>query len=233
MRGLLVLLLAGLVVVGSATATPWRVSVPDVVLPDAATDLPVREEAPLPSSGAVPEQGTPETLTVVAIVLAVAGALLIVLLVVLLARRYLASLAAPAEEDGDDPPAPGGVAPGAAPAIALTDLQDAVQQALRRVDGAATPHDAVVAAWVSLEDAAATRGTARDPAETPTEFATRLLADTPAPAARVRELRALYAEARFTRRPVGPGQVARARDALRDVARALDDAHRSRVPGAP
>ena len=230
-RALLVAALAATVLAGAATATPWRFALPDRLFPTGEAEATTPPPAPAPT-GAPEAQSTPDALTVVAVVLAVAGALLILALLVLLARRVMTARAAPAEEETDDLPAGDAVAAGDAPAIPLADLQDAVQRALRHVDDAATPHDAVVAAWVALEDAAADHGTTRDPAETPTEFTGRLLAATPAPPASVAELRALYAEARFTRRPVAPAQVDRARHALHDVARSLDDAPAPTSPAA-
>lgn len=227
-RALLVAVLVALVLLGAATATPWQLSLPEAVLPASPTDDPEPVRTPGPV-GALEEQPTPDAFTVIAVVLAVAGALVILALLVLLGRRALARLAAPTEESGDTVPVGAGLAAETTAAIPLADLQDAVRRALRHVDDAASPHDAVVAAWVALEDAADTHGTTRDPAETPTEFTSRLLAATPAPAASVAQLRALYAEARFTRRPVAPDQVTRARDALRTVARALDAA----APPAP
>ena len=221
-RALLVAVLAATVLIGAATATPWRFTLPDRVLPTGEAEAPPPPPAPA-ASGTPEAQGTPDAITVVAVALAVAGALLILALLVLLARRVMTALAAPPDDEDDALPAGDAVVAGDAPAIPLADLQDAVQRALRHVDDAATPHDAVVAAWVALEDAAADHGTTRDRADTPTEFTARLLAATPAPPASVAELRGLYAEARFTRRPVATAQVDRARDALLTVARSLDD----------
>jgi hypothetical protein len=80
----------------------------------------------------------------------------------------------------------------------------------------------VIAAWVALEDEAAFQGAARDPAQTPTEFTTALLAHTPAPAEAVATLRGLYHRARFTSRPIGADDVRRAREALTAIAEAID-----------
>src|SRR5690606_38017162 len=133
---------------------------------------PVRLSA-VPELGPRQEPQDSEALTVIVVVLALLGALLILTLLYLLARRALAELRDTPEDDDDIPDA---VTPGAAaPALAVPERQDAVQLALARVDAAATPHDAVVAAWVALEDAAAEHGHRRAPAQTPTEFTGELL----------------------------------------------------------
>ncbi|WP_407317854.1 hypothetical protein UQW22_14795 [Isoptericola halotolerans] len=78
------------------------------------------------------------------------------------ARKILAALS-----DTPRPPDPDTLVPGteltasAAPAIPLPDLADAVTRALTHLADAGHPRDAVVAAWVALEDAAAQHGTAR------------------------------------------------------------------------
>jgi hypothetical protein len=224
-------LLAALVVLGAATATPWRLRLPDTVLPAPLASDPVQ---PRPPSQIVPgdrPEPSDDVITWIVVALSVAGAVLVVFLLVLLARRVLRSLAGPEDDDGDDL-APGAPTTGTATGLALPELQDAVSLALARVDDAATPHDAVVAAWVALEDAAARHGTVRDPAQTPTEFTAHLLtAPLPGtqdgdrravPARDVDTLRRLYQRARFTDRPVGPDAVHQARVALTRIARSLE-----------
>lgn len=94
---------------------------------------------------------------------------------------------------------------------------DAVQEAL----GAAAaqlrrqlpPRDAVVAAWITLEESAARHGVHRSPSQTPTEFVTALLPHSQDGAA-AQELREVYLRARFSQRPVTEQDVALAADAL-------------------
>ncbi|WP_166847607.1 DUF4129 domain-containing protein [Isoptericola sp. BMS4] len=216
--------LVTLVVLGAATATPWRFALPDAPPPTPATpDAPRPAPSTAPLTDADPTDTT--ALTVLAVVLSVLGAALLLVLLTLLARRVLTATSGPEPDDDPDAPRTADTLAGTpTPTIPTTELADAVQLALAHVDAATTPHDAVVAAWVALEDAAATHGTTRDPADTPTEFTTHLLAGTPAPRTHVATLRTLYAEARFTDHPVPPTHVDRARDALRHIARALDDA---------
>ncbi|MFI7677673.1 DUF4129 domain-containing protein [Actinophytocola sp. NPDC049390] len=94
-------------------------------------------------------------------------------------------------------------------------LKDAVVQArdiLARDGG--RPRDAVIEAWVTLENAAEHT---RRPHETATEFTVALLAEEKADEAALRELRTLYQRARFGHGDVDPGSAARARAALERI----------------
>jgi hypothetical protein len=223
-RALAALLLVALVVLGAATATPWGTRPPRALL-DAVPGI-VPEISPLPTPS-VTENAEPPAdagTTDLALVLLIVLLLIVAVVLALVGRRILAAL-----RGAEPPPEPDTTDVGraltdtTAPAVAVDKLQDAVTLALRRLDDAATAHDAVVAAWVSLEEAAAHHGTARDPAQTPTEFTVALLHDTPAPPGHVATLRRLYHHARFTDRPVDTSQVATARDALEHIARTLDE----------
>lgn len=81
------------------------------------------------------------------------------------------------------------------------------------------PTDAVLAAWVALEQAADRSGHPRRPADTPTEFTVEVLSATPADRAAVRTLLGLYHRARFSDTGVGPGAVTEARRCLDALAR--------------
>ncbi|MBE9926581.1 DUF4129 domain-containing protein [Cellulosimicrobium cellulans] len=98
----------------------------------------------------------------------------------------------------------------------LRDAVDRVRAHLRTPD--ADPHDAVVAAWVALERAAARVGTRRDPAQTPTEFTTAVLSRTPADPHAVTTLRRLYHRARFSESTLGTTDLDAARHALTRIA---------------
>ncbi|MFD6175926.1 MULTISPECIES: DUF4129 domain-containing protein [unclassified Isoptericola] len=226
---LAVAILAALVVLGAATATPWRARVPDVVLPAPTASDPVRDLRPGDLVPADRPEPSYDLITWIVVALSVAGAILLVALVVMLARRVLRALADPEDDDEPDPLAPGAATAGTPTELSLPQLQDAVDAALARVDSAATPHDAVVAAWVALEDVAAEHGTTRDPAQTATEFTARLLTvqrhdGRTVPASDVDTLRRLYQRARFTDRPVDDAAVHDARTALSRIARALGPA---------
>lgn len=84
------------------------------------------------------------------------------------------------------------------------------------------PVDAVVAAWLALEDAAEASGVRRGPAQTPTEFTVTVLERTSADAAATAELLALYHRARFSRQPLDDDAVTRASDCLGRLAASWD-----------
>lgn len=94
-------------------------------------------------------------------------------------------------------------------------LKEAVKQArdlLVREGG--RPRDAVIEAWVTLENAAAHK---RAPHETATEFTVGLLEKENADEAALRELRTLYQRARFGQDDVDDDSVTRARAALEQI----------------
>jgi hypothetical protein len=76
------------------------------------------------------------------------------------------------------------------------------------------PRDAIEAAWVGLEEGAADSGVRRLPAETPAEFAARVVARVAADRDAAARLLALYLRARFSSAPVTTADVAAARDAV-------------------
>lgn len=219
-----------LVVLGTATATPWRFSPPQLPTPQLSMPDPVLpgENSSSPSPQPVQEPPTADTAWAT-LIITVLIALLIAALLGLTVRKLLAirrerhttpdNLAAGTTTGtlGDD--------------VDLPELQDAVTRALAHLDGHARPRDAVVAAWVALEEAAARAGAHRDPAQTPTEFAGTVLAATPAPPAAVTRLRTLYQRARFTDRPIDREDVDQARQALADIAASLDIVDPATGPG--
>jgi hypothetical protein len=82
--------------------------------------------------------------------------------------------------------------------------------------------DAVIAAWLRLEEAAAFGGTRRLPHQTPTEFTSVALAQHTTDQAAVHQLRQLYHRARFsTVDTIGPAEVVAARAALDRIAATL------------
>lgn len=90
------------------------------------------------------------------------------------------------------------------------DLDAALEQGLAGLEEGGSVRNAVVAAWVRLEEHAARAGVARHPEDTPAEFVARALAADLDPGA-LAELADLYREARFSRHPIGEAQ----RDAAR------------------
>ncbi|WP_433268355.1 DUF4129 domain-containing protein [Actinosynnema sp. CS-041913] len=107
----------------------------------------------------------------------------------------------------------------AAPEMLVRGAREALAELQARVGG--PPRDAVVGAWLRLEQAAADSGAARAPHETPTEFTGALLArhhvDEDATAA----LRKVYQRARFGVAAVTDEDARIAQDALARIVRDL------------
>jgi hypothetical protein len=76
------------------------------------------------------------------------------------------------------------------------------------------PRNAIVAAWLDLESAAAAGGLPRDPSETSTEYTTRVIGVWDVDQTRLTDLAALYREARFSRHELGEAERRRAMDDL-------------------
>jgi hypothetical protein len=85
------------------------------------------------------------------------------------------------------------------------------------------PRNAIVAAWLGLETSSAATGLPRDPAETSTEYTTRVLHTWDVDPRSLGELAALYREARFSRHPLGEEH---RRRAIRDLTSLHDDLRR-------
>ena len=101
---------------------------------------------------------------------------------------------------------------------AVGTLRSGLTEALRLIGQGSDPTDAIVAAWLALEEAAALIGARRGPADTPTEFTVAVLAQTPADRIAVGALLQLYHRARFSASGVGAGDLERARRCLQDLA---------------
>ncbi|MEU4364883.1 DUF4129 domain-containing protein [Promicromonospora sp. NPDC023987] len=217
------LLLVTVVVLGVATATPWRFDPPQTATPELNMPeqlLPAQTSSPTPLT---PPPDTPPTdIRWLGITAAILLGLLIAAVLTLAVRKLLALHRARTTTTPDNLTGGSTTTGTLADDVDLPELQDAVSRALAHLDGHARPRDAVVAAWVALEDAAARAGAHRNPAQTPTEFAGAVLATTPAPPAAVARLRTLYQRARFTDRPIDRATVNQARQALADIARSLD-----------
>ncbi len=215
--------LVAIVVLGAATATPWQLSPPEPRTPELSIPAPAQPSAssdPSPSPAATPQPDQFDTRWLVLVATVFLG-LLVAALITAAVRQLLAAHRDRTSTNPDNLTA--GTAAGSIGAdVDLPELQDAVTRALAHLDGHTRPRDAVIAAWVALEEAAERAGTRRDPAQTPTEFAGTVLAATPAPPAAVTRLRTLYQRARFTDRPIDRPAVTQARAALADIARSLD-----------
>jgi hypothetical protein len=93
-------------------------------------------------------------------------------------------------------------------------LREGLDQADALIRGGQLPTDAVIAAWVALEEAAAHAGVVRDPTATPTEFTLTVLDRTPVDPRATRALLRLYHRARFSDQQLTGTDVALARTTL-------------------
>jgi hypothetical protein len=97
---------------------------------------------------------------------------------------------------------------------------DSARSSLQRI---AAPDDAIIAAWLAVEEAAEQSGVQRHPAQTPTEFTVAVLSRTSADPAAIHSLLSLYHLARFSARPASPTDVAAADECLRALRRSWSD----------
>lgn len=204
-------------VVGAALSDPWTLpdTPPTADTPTIDTQAPAPPPEPPPLDEVQPRDGMPTPLRItilslVALAVAVYALILLRTLSTWLLREIRARRAATtAPRSGADPT-------DGTPARATTvpDLEHAVTDALTRMAGATTSTDAVIAAWLALEDAAGAHGTTRTPAQTPTEYTLAVLRTTPASPDAVHGLLDLYHQARFTHTPTTPDQVDAARHHL-------------------
>ena len=138
--------------------------------------------------------------------------------------RWLVRHPAPKAEEGPDD---AGIEQGDAytgPGVALPNLptlREGVVQADQQLRKFVRPADAVIAAWVRLEQAAARSGVLRDPAATPTEFTVKVLDRAPVDPEATRTLLGLYLRARFGGEQMTADDVTAAMAALAALAEGL------------
>jgi hypothetical protein len=102
-----------------------------------------------------------------------------------------------------------------------SELLQAARDRLRELE-TGEPRNAIVAAWLDLERAAAATGLPRLPAETSTEYTSRVIGVWPVDADRLADLAALYREARFSVHELGEDHRQRAITDLRMLVDDLD-----------
>jgi hypothetical protein len=98
-------------------------------------------------------------------------------------------------------------------------LRTGVELALEVLDEQREPTDAIVRAWLGLEETAEASGISRQPAETPTEFTSRVLRRSSADDSAVRTLLRVYLRTRFGEHPATDDDVAAVRAALEELIR--------------
>ena len=202
--------MAALVVTATGRA-PDLVSRPRTSLGEEPPPTSGVELTPLPRESATPEgvngwdlAGLFAVVVQVVVVLVILGVLLLLVLAVRdLLRRVAPRLASEEEADFDSPQVPEEVLAGA----------DHGLEALER----GAPRNAIVAAWVALEDAAGAAGLPRHPAETSTEYVVRVLRVWDVDPRSLAELAGLYREARFSTHPLAEHHRRRAVSALATI----------------
>lgn len=223
-----VIALLVLAVLGAALAGPWN--------PPTRTESLIPWEPPDPVDVSIPQQAQPELrladlagrdvqpwdLTWLGIGLLAVLIAWIAWLVARWFRRHPVELPPESPDDagldlGDTLRGPGVAQPD------LPALRAAVAGADLLVRRRVPPTEAVVAAWVHLEDAAGRSGVPRKRTQTPTEFTVDVLDRTPVDPAATRALLALYLRARFGDDPMTTRDVATALAALETLAAGLGD----------
>jgi hypothetical protein len=98
-------------------------------------------------------------------------------------------------------------------------LRSGIELALQLLDAQREPGDAIVRAWLGLQETAEESGIVRRLAETPTEFTTRILSRAFDDDRAIRTLLRLYLRTRFGDHPVTIDDVSAVRAALQELVR--------------
>ncbi|UFU05548.1 DUF4129 domain-containing protein [Ruania halotolerans] len=177
---------------------------------ETSAELPTAEpSAEPPAPEAPPEEWELPDLTWLLVVVAVlAGLVLLALLV-----RLVLWLRRPTPPPPPDPSVLAG-AGDAEDEPQIPVLHRGVRAAVAHLEQIREPRDAIVAAWLALEEAAARSGVRRRPAQTPTEFTAAVLTRTGADQQAVTALLRLYHRARFATAEPGPADVGAATEAF-------------------
>lgn len=229
--GIVVIMGAGLQGAASFTGLRW---VPDFSPPKPTAIFPTRsadrQASPVPQT----DQHSSSAIDVGPVLWAIAG--VVVLIALLLLIRWLARRPPRTAEGIAQSEITAADKPAAAPEPSepsMPVVRRGLRRAIEDLADEREPHDAIVKAWLGLQDAAEEAGMRRRPAETPTEFTGRVLARVPADAATVDVLLACYLQARFGDHPVTDRDVARVGRALESLAGSWDAAERTRRASAP
>ncbi|WP_156759412.1 DUF4129 domain-containing protein [Microbacterium karelineae] len=154
--------------------------------------------------------GTP--LRIILLALLALGAVILVAMIV----RRLLRLRSRARRDGV---AVDAIGSGAEPAQAVSApvIRRGIDGALARIESASAPGDAIISAWIGLEETAEDAGRARGAAETPGEFAARILGERAGAHDDLRRLLDLYERVRFGAYEATAADRAAARESLMRV----------------
>jgi hypothetical protein len=170
-------------------------------------------QQPVPSRPAVSGGGSRFPLVPILVVLAV---VVVVLALVLVWRWWRARprRAALADDPSDVVGGDAVETPEPAPEPDAPTLLRGLALARRVLDEDRRPDDAIVAAWLGLQEAAEDSGIRRRAAETPTEFASRIIVRTSTDAAAAQALLRLYLRVRFGGHEATTADVAAARECV-------------------
>lgn len=211
--GLFVIMMIAAAVQGTPAIHPPSFDPPDIPIPEQTAD-----SSPLPT-GPISPDPTAELVTriigIVFLVLLAAAAVLIVALIVRTLVRAWRDRPLSTQDGTEVEPEHAEHAEHAAPAepeAAAPALRRGIAGALRTIHVRPVPTDAIIAAWIGLEESAADAGIARGISETSAEFALRIINRRSGITQPARDLLRLYERVRFG------GYIADESD--RDVARA-------------
>lgn len=215
---LVTVLLILLVLVGSALSSPWELSGGGAQQP-LPTPAPIETVEPPPPPLTVDEgsdlpPAARTALLVLAGLLATAIAAYLVYRAVRKVRQTALTRRVPPRTERS---------PGDTTGHEVTvvpELRTGIETATARLRGATSSTDAVIAAWLALEETAEASGAPRTAAQTPTELTVAVLETIDAPPQSIERLLRLYHLARFTDTPLTPTDVTDADDCLADLARA-------------
>lgn len=188
-----------LMLLASVQGVPRFRSAPPTQITQAAEPepSPTASSEPLPELPADADPGAVRTVILILLGLVAAALLALLVVAVVRALRRAWENRELDERDGAELAAASsaGAAVEAQPDAAV--IQRGIAAAIRRIDVPAVPADAIVAAWVGVEEAAADSGVVRGVSETPGEFAVRIITRRSAIDADARLLLALYERVRF------------------------------------
>lgn len=193
---------------------------------DAATPPPVLDESPMPVGTPLPKNPASDiigaTIGFVFLALAAVAAILILVLVVRALMRAWRDRPLQTQDGDATDFEVQEQAVDAEPDVAAPVIRRGIQGALRTIDERSVATDAIIAAWVGLEESATDAGMIRGASETPSEFALRIITGRSGISDAARELLRLYERVRFG------GHVAEEhdRDAARTALRRIEEGWR-------
>ncbi|PFG33159.1 DUF4129 domain-containing protein [Sanguibacter antarcticus] len=217
---LLTPLLILLILIGSALSTPWqtdRTTASDPVPRPTPTENATPPRTPPPTSETDDPPLDPTT-TLLILGTALTAAIIAYLLYRTVKKIRHTTL--PQQGRPHTARSPGDTTEHAA-VTTTPELRTGIETATARLHGATTSTDAIIAAWLALEEAAEAAGTTHTAAQTPTELTVAVLTTTPASPETITNLLHLYHRARFTTTPLTPHDVVDAHTYLADLAHAL------------